>query len=182
MLFRSDFPVRGYDGELMNKALEYASGLPLAIVKLGSFLYNRKSSEWNTALVEFKRVANDMVMKVLIRSFLVLDISGREMFLDIACFFVGKEIKYVEKILECDIQSLIEKSLVSVTDNKIQMHSLLQEMGKEIVRHAFPSEPDKWRRLWDFNDVDKVMQIDAVSFATLFSVKILCYNNALKLK
>ncbi|KAI9081611.1 hypothetical protein K1719_036497 [Acacia pycnantha] len=180
--FRCDFPVRGSDAELINRALEYASGLPLAIVKLGSYLYNTRSSEWSTALVEFKKVDSFMIMKVLKRSFKELNFDDREMFLDIACFFIGKEAKYVQGILDChfythqgaysymtfapalhanskgDIQSLIEKSLVTVRDQKIQMHSLLQEMGRKIVQKEFPSNPEKWSRLWDFNDIYRVMQ------------------------
>ncbi|KAI9081584.1 hypothetical protein K1719_036470 [Acacia pycnantha] len=167
--FRCDFPVRGYDAELINGALEYASDLPLAIVKLGSYLYNTRSSEWSTALAEFKNVASFIVMKVLKRSFHELDFCGQEMFLDIACFFIGKEAKYVQDILnrhfyehahstKRPMQRLVEKSLVTIIDQKIQMHSLLQEMGRKIVQQEFPSNPEKWSRLWDFNDIYRVMQ------------------------
>ncbi|KAI9081587.1 hypothetical protein K1719_036473 [Acacia pycnantha] len=176
--FRCDFPGRDYDAELINTALEYASGLPLAIVKLGTYLYNTRPSEWRTTLVEFKNVASFIIMKVLKRSFRELDFWGREMFLDIACFFTGKEAKYVQGILDChfynpfeaspvdarayhvksDIQSLSEKSLVTVRDQKIQMQSLLQEMGRKIVQQISPSNPEKWSRLWDFNDIYRVMQ------------------------
>ncbi|KAK4285141.1 hypothetical protein QN277_001879 [Acacia crassicarpa] len=154
--FRCDFPARGYDAELINRALEYVSGLPLAIVKLGSYLYNRRSSEWSTALVEFKKVASIVVMKVLKRSFDELDLYEQEIFLDIACFFIGKEAKYVQGILACyfyshlanrDIQGLIEKALVTIMDQKIQMHNLLQEMGRKIVQQKFPSNLEMWSRL-----------------------------------
>ncbi|KAK4285144.1 hypothetical protein QN277_001882 [Acacia crassicarpa] len=165
--FRCDFPVRGYDVELINRALDYASNLPLAIVKLGSYLYNTRSSKWSTALIQFKKDASFMVMKVLKRSFDELAFEDREMFLDIACFFIGKEAKYVRGIFAClfyaqleksHIQRLVEKSLVTLIDQKIQMHSLLQEMGRKIVQQKFPSNPEKWSRLWDFNDIYRVMQ------------------------
>ena len=38
------------------------------------------------------------------------------------------------------------------------MHDLLQEMGREIVHQEYPRKPEKWSRLWEFNDVYHVLQ------------------------
>ncbi|KAI9115232.1 hypothetical protein K1719_013551 [Acacia pycnantha] len=171
--FKSDFPMRGYE-EQIDRVLQYASGLPLAIVVLSQFLYNRRASEWSSAFVEFKKVANSMIMKVLKKSFDELNHNCKETFLDMACFFIGKEIKYVEGILvsartfysyrrhsmKYNMQVLIEKSLMATIDQKIQMHGLVQEMGREIVRQKFPSKAEKWSRLWDFDDIHNIMQND----------------------
>ncbi|XP_028802446.1 disease resistance protein RPP2B-like [Neltuma alba] len=162
--------MRGYE-EQIDSVLQYASGLPLAIVVLGQFLYNRGASEWSSAMVESKKVVNSMITKVLKKSFDELGGRCKEIFLDMACFFTGKEIKFVAGILDSIyrycfngfqpyIQVLIEKSLMVVMDQKIQMHSLLQEMGKEVVRHEFPHKPEEWSRLWDFEDIYGVMQND----------------------
>ncbi|XP_054816766.1 disease resistance protein RUN1-like isoform X2 [Prosopis cineraria] len=166
---RSDFHVRAYE-EQINGILEYANGLPLAIVEFACFLHSRRTSEWSaSAFVEFKEVVNFVIMKALKKSFLELSSDSQETFLDISCFFIGKEIDYVEGILRCyrywgvDIQLLIEKSLMTVIDQKIQMHGLMQEMGREIVQQQSPSRPEEWDRLWDFDDVDRVMQNDKVS-------------------
>ncbi|XP_028754889.1 TMV resistance protein N-like, partial [Neltuma alba] len=59
-----------------------------------------------------------------------------------------------------DVQVVTEKSLMAIVDQKIQMHSLVQEMGREIVRHKFPSKPEEWSKLWDFDDIFGVMQND----------------------
>lgn len=72
----------------------------------------------------------------------------KEAFLDIACFVIGKEIKFIEGILRSfdflGVQLSVEKSLITIIDQKIQMmHSLLQQMGREIVQHKFPSEPEE---------------------------------------
>ena len=56
---------------------------------------------------------------------------------------------------------------MAIIDQKIQMHALLQEMGREIVRSAFPTMPKRWSRLWDFNDIFCVMQNDRVSYILL---------------
>ncbi|XP_054816993.1 disease resistance protein TAO1-like [Prosopis cineraria] len=168
-VFRCDFPIRGYE-EKINSILDYANGLPLAIVDFGSLLHGRRSaSEWSTsALVEFKKIVNFVVMKVLDKTFLELSFDYQEIFLDIACFFIGKEIEYLEGILRCyaveDIQLLIDKSLMTIIDKKIQMHRLLQEMGREIVQQQSPSNPEKRSRLWNFDDIDVVMQNDTATF------------------
>ncbi|XP_028772705.1 disease resistance protein RPP2B-like [Neltuma alba] len=162
--FKSDFPMRGYE-EHTNRVLRYANGHPLAIVMMSSFLFNRRASDWSNALVQFKILDNPLLKKVLKGSFDDLDDDHAAAFLDIACFFTGKEIKSVEGVLKSSdllkddgIQLLVEKSLITIMDQKIQMHGLLQEMGKEIVRHDFPFEPKEWSRLWDFDDVHDVMQ------------------------
>ncbi|XP_054816767.1 disease resistance protein RUN1-like [Prosopis cineraria] len=167
--FRSDYHVRAYE-EQINGILEYANGLPLAIVEFACFLHSRRTSEWSTsAFVEYKEVVNSVIMKALKTSFLERGSDSQEIFLDISCFFIGKEIKYVEGILRCcgywgvDIQLLIEKSLMTIIDQKIQMHGLMQEMGREIVRQQSPSRPEEWDRLWDFDDVHRVIQNDKVT-------------------
>ncbi|KAI3725026.1 hypothetical protein L1987_64798 [Smallanthus sonchifolius] len=81
--------------------------------------------------------------------------SEKELFLHIACFFVGKDVDYVVKILEpgysaaSGIQTLINRCLLSVSPNKkLMMHRLLQEMGKNIVRQESPKLPEKRSRVW----------------------------------
>ncbi|XP_054816992.1 TMV resistance protein N-like [Prosopis cineraria] len=158
--FRRNFPIRGYE-EQINSVLEYANGLPLAIVEFGSFLHSIRASEWSiSAFIEFKKVVNFVVMKALKKCFLELSPNGRKFFLDISCFFIGKDIKYAEGILRC---YRYDKSLMTVIDQKILMHGLMQEMGREIVRQQSPSRPEEWNRLWDFNDIDRVMQNDKVT-------------------
>ncbi|XP_028801088.1 disease resistance protein RPP2B-like [Neltuma alba] len=53
---------------------------------------------------------------------------------------------------------------MAIVDQKIQIHRLLQEMGRNIVRGKFPCEPEKWSRLWDFDDIFRVMQNDTATF------------------
>ncbi|XP_028772518.1 TMV resistance protein N-like [Neltuma alba] len=154
--FKCDFPVRGYE-EQIDSALQYASGLPLAIVILGHFLYNSRGPQ---------------------KHFDEMDHKCKETFLDMACFFNEKNIKFVEGILDSvyrfslddilrpvkyNIQVVIEKSLMAIIDQKIQMHSLVQEMGRAIVRHEFPCRPEEWSRLWDFDDIFGVMQNDTAT-------------------
>lgn len=162
--FGHNYPRSGYE-EMTNNILEYANGLPLALVELGSSLRQKSVKEWRNSLAQLKRIPNRHIIEVLKKSFDELDHVNKEIFLDIACFFRGWEINYVKKILhscgfsaESGIQVLIEKSLMTVLDQRIEMHNMLQEMGRHIVRRELPYEPSEWSRSWLLDDIDYVMQ------------------------
>ncbi|XP_028769751.1 TMV resistance protein N-like [Neltuma alba] len=69
------------------------------------------------------------------------------------------------RILEaCDygarfyIEVLAEKSLITISDNgRLDMHDLIQQMGKQIVRKETKSDLGKRSRLWYYKDVLKVL-------------------------
>lgn len=118
----------GY-GELLDHAMEYAKGVPLALKVLGSFLFGRSKDEWESALNRLKECPQKEVQQVLRISYDALDWKEKEIFMDIACFFKGKDINDVTKILDScgfhpkiGISVLVEKSLVTVSGNKLQMH------------------------------------------------------------
>ncbi|KAJ6383795.1 hypothetical protein OIU78_027151 [Salix suchowensis] len=51
------------------------------------------------------------------------------------------------------MQALMEKSLITVSRDQIWMHSLLQQMGEDIVRRESPEEPGSRSRLYVYKDV-----------------------------
>ncbi|XP_059455293.1 disease resistance protein RPV1-like [Corylus avellana] len=90
-------------------------------------------------------------------------------FLDIACFFKGKNVEYVIKILDSThgfhsysgIEELKDRCLVTQSNNKsLKMHNLIQEMGREIVRQESLNEPGNRSRLWFHEDVRDVLERD----------------------
>ncbi|XP_013453138.2 disease resistance protein RUN1 isoform X1 [Medicago truncatula] len=140
---------------LANKILNYASGLPLAIKVLGSFLFGRNVTEWKSALAKLRESPNKDVMDVLQLSFDGLEKTEKQIFLDIACLFNCLDMEYVKNILNCcgfnadiGIRVLIDKSLISINGQNIEMHSLLKELGRKIVQKTSSKEPRKWSRLW----------------------------------
>jgi hypothetical protein len=58
------------------------------------------------------------------------------------------------------IEELEDKCLItqSYDGSFIEMHDLLQEVGKAIVRQESPNEPSKRSRLWFHEDVWKVVE------------------------
>ena len=85
--FKKEQPKEGYM-QLSQKVVEYASGLPLALVTLGSFLVGRTIEEWHSALDSFKNIKGD-IHNILKISYDRLEEMWNEIFLDIACFFIG---------------------------------------------------------------------------------------------
>ncbi|PON55213.1 TIR-NBS-LRR-like protein [Trema orientale] len=153
-------PKRSYT-KLLSVAVNYAGGIPLALKVLGSFLRCQKEERWETALNKLKKIHNNKLQNILKTSYDELSENEQSIFLDIACFFIGEERDFVERILSCDIEvdNLIDKSLITVShDSKLLMHDLIQEMGREIVRKESTKEPGKRSRLWIAEDIYHVLK------------------------
>jgi hypothetical protein len=157
--------------ELSFEALGYAGGIPLALVVLGSFLKDRSDAEWKSELERLQRTPDDKIQKILRISFDSLKSPINDIFLDIACFLVGMDKEYAIKILDgCNfspgigIPILIQRSLVTVdSQNKLMMHNLIQDMGREIVHQESPKYPEERSRLWLHEDVLNVLHNHMVS-------------------
>ncbi|MCH91226.1 TMV resistance protein N-like, partial [Trifolium medium] len=56
------------------------------------------------------------------------------------------------------VNVLVERSLVTIDDrNRVRMHDLLRDMGREIIRKKSPKEPEERSRLWFDKDVLDVL-------------------------
>ncbi|KAK9273227.1 hypothetical protein L1049_018034 [Liquidambar formosana] len=163
--FRKSHPKEDYV-ELSKDVMDYCKGLPLALEVLGSFLFHRCVPEWKSALDKLKKIPPDQIQKKLRISFDALeDDKEKDIFLDIACFFIGMDKDYVVKILdacgffaEIGISVLICRSLLTINKyNELTMHDLLRDMGREIVREESPKQPEHCSRLWFYDDVVDVL-------------------------
>ncbi|KAI5356132.1 hypothetical protein L3X38_009027 [Prunus dulcis] len=152
--------------DLSKRVIRYCQGLPLALRVVGSFLIKRPSAEWESHLEKLERSPDGDIQKILRISFDGLpDEEKREIFLDISCFFIGMDKDYVTQILKgcgfaqpIGISVLIERCLVTVSEeNKLMMHDLLRDMGREIVREKSTGRPEKFSRLWKGEDVIDVL-------------------------
>lgn len=166
--FKSDKPHDDFV-DLTEHALHYAGSLPLALTVLGADLYGRDIHHWKSALERYKRIPKKKILEKLKLSYDGLEESEKNIFLDIACFFKGRNAKYVTNILDScgffpdiGITVLVEKSLITIDENALVMHDLLQDMGREIVRQESPKEPGKRSRLWFHKDVRYVLEENMV--------------------
>ncbi|KAH9725094.1 ADP-ribosyl cyclase/cyclic ADP-ribose hydrolase [Citrus sinensis] len=161
--FRQDHPVACYM-ELTYKIIKYAQGVPLALKVLGLFLSARRKEEWESAITKLETVPHMEIQDVLKISYDGLDYVEQAMFLDIACYFVGANKDFVINYFdasdffpEIGLGRLVDKSLITISCNKIRMHDLLQDMGRKIDREAAINNPGKCRRLWHHKDVNEVL-------------------------
>ncbi|XP_050254127.1 disease resistance protein RUN1-like [Quercus robur] len=162
--FQSKKPKEDYL-ELANRVIQYARGLPLALVIVGADLNGRTKPQWRSAVDKYERIPNEEIQKILEISYEGLDETEKDIFLDIACFFKGFFKEYVMDILNaCDlhpiygIQKLFDKCLITVDQyDRLLMHDLLQQMSRDIIRRESPRMPGERSRLWCYEDVHKVL-------------------------
>ncbi|XP_052209884.1 disease resistance protein RPV1-like isoform X7 [Diospyros lotus] len=162
--FGQSHPIDGYlvDSE---RAVYYCRGLPLAVKILGSSLSGESLDVWKSRLQKLKAIPDNEILEKLKLSYDSLqDDHDKDLFLDIACFFVGRDKDTTITILEgCDyfalvgIQNLIDRNMLTIEGNKLVMHQLIQEMGREVVRQESPKELGERSRLWNRKDSFSVL-------------------------
>ncbi|KAI3733741.1 hypothetical protein L6452_13196 [Arctium lappa] len=159
--YREHEPVEDY--EMLSKdVVTYAGGLPLALKVLGCFLCDKDMSEWRSALARLKDIPDNDIVEKLKISYDGLKPIEKELFLDIACFFRGEEKDEAMKIFDAcgfhptiGVKVLIQKALITVSEEegRFDMHDLIQEMGRYIVRGENPKNPELHSRVWHVEDV-----------------------------
>uniref|UniRef100_A0A251U2E5 Putative toll/interleukin-1 receptor (TIR) domain-containing protein n=1 Tax=Helianthus annuus TaxID=4232 RepID=A0A251U2E5_HELAN len=177
--YRKDKPIEDYK-MLSKDVVSYASGLPLALEILGSFLYDKNKDEWKSALAKLKCIPNVKVTERLKISYDGLEPDHQKLFLDIACFFRRRSMDEAMMVLDaCNlhpcigVKVLIQKSLIKVSNNqfgdkRVDMHDLVEEMAHYIVRGEHPNHPEKQSRIWKREDIAYLcdMGADAVPMET----------------
>ncbi|CAL2276101.1 unnamed protein product [Prunus armeniaca] len=167
--FKKDQPEEDFL-ELSKHFIDYAKGLPLALITLGSSLYTRGQDTWKSVLSNLGKIPNQTVFDSLKVSYDGLEEMEKRIFLHVAFFHIGKDKEQVIEILDsvCDISSrimidiLIEKSLISIEKlrfhcNIVKMHDLIQEMAYEIFRQAYVEQPGKRSCLWHREEISHVI-------------------------
>ncbi|XP_019149898.1 PREDICTED: TMV resistance protein N-like [Ipomoea nil] len=166
--FGVSIPLEEYT-EVSERIASYTGGLPLALTIIGSHLRGRSVEEWIDNAEKLRKIPNDKVQNILKISYDALDDDTKNIFLDIACFFIGDDENDTSIILEAcgfyakiGIKTLIERCLLTIdgVSERLQMHDLVQDMGREIVQKESPREPDKQSRLVDPKDVFDVLHGD----------------------
>ncbi|KAJ7951587.1 putative disease resistance protein (TIR-NBS-LRR class) [Quillaja saponaria] len=161
--FNKKQPESEYMG-ISNRVLSYAEGIPLFLKLLGLNLAHFGNPEkWEDELKNLKKIEG--IHAVLSWSYQGLDAAQKRIFLDVACFFKGEDREFVIRILdgcgfsaESGLRDLADKSLVTISKkDTIEMHDLIQNMGRDLVCQPFITNPEKRSRLWIPADVFNVL-------------------------
>nr|AXU93634.1 RPP4/RPP5-like protein [Arabidopsis thaliana] len=117
---------------------ELAGSLPLGLSVLGSSLKGRDKDEWVKMMPRLRNDSDDKIEETLR-----------------VCYDSN-----VKELLEDDVglTMLAEKSLIRITPGGyIEMHNLLEKLGREIDRAKSKGNPGKRRFLTNFEDIREVL-------------------------
>ncbi|XP_039157815.1 disease resistance protein RUN1-like [Eucalyptus grandis] len=138
--FRRNSPPREFE-DLTHEVVSITGGLPLSLEVFGSLLCGKEPTQWINTIKKLKRVPHTEVHKKLRISYEALGYRQKQIFLDIACFFICTN-KIIASYMwdACGffpsegIEALIFMSLIKVgNDHKLKMHDQLRDLGREIV-------------------------------------------------
>ncbi|XP_058220115.1 disease resistance protein RPV1-like [Rhododendron vialii] len=159
-------PNNGYE-EVSERVVRYCGGLPLALKVLGSSLSGQCLNVWKSQLDKLKTFPEGEILEKLRISYDSLqDNHDKNLFIYLACFFVGRKKDFAITILDgCEfstvvgIQNLMDRCLIAIDkSNNVVMHHLLQEMAREIACQESPKEPGKRSILWNHKDSFNVLR------------------------
>nr|XP_043617641.1 TMV resistance protein N-like isoform X2 [Erigeron canadensis] len=155
---------------LSPSVVPFAAGLPLAIIVLGSFLYDKDKKGWMSTLARLGDIPENEILEMLKISYDGLEPLEKELFLDMACFFRGKSKDSAMQMLDaCGFQPedglkvLINRALITIKGDKLDMHDLVQEMGQSIVQGEDPTHPNKRSRAWLTKEIEDIYHADATT-------------------
>ncbi|CAN1298883.1 Disease resistance protein L6 [Linum perenne] len=163
--FRKDSPPLEFD-TLSCDIVSTTGRLPLTLKVVGSLLYREEVNIWKEKLAQLKETTEKEVIERLKISYNALEHEARQIFLDIACFYIGSEKEIVSYMWEdcsfrpaINIKILIQRSMIKIDENnKLQMHDHLRDMGRDIVRNENIDFPWKRSRMWKKEDIKEMLR------------------------
>eukprot|EP00253_Pinus_taeda_P035438 PITA_35438 len=160
--FRQPHALQGFE-YLVEKFVEACDGLRLSLKMFGALLYGKDDKSYWQYQLDKLQVPTEIQQRLKI-SYDSLNREEQQIFLDIACFFIGEDRDMAIRIWDGSgwnglwgFQSIQNKCLVELTSEKrIKMHDHLRDMGRDIAESLLP------RRLWRPTDYIDLLQRSCV--------------------
>ncbi|XP_056162505.1 disease resistance protein RUN1-like [Syzygium oleosum] len=151
---------------LSREVVSITGGLPLALEVIGSYLRHQKVEIWKEMLKRLKKVPHNEVQDKLRISYNALGDVEKEIFLDIACFFIDEEKSWATYFWDaCDLyphsslKKLIDLCLIKIVrGDAIWMHDQLRDLGRDIVRQECIGNMIGRSRSWNGEEALKVVR------------------------
>ncbi|KAF3783300.1 TMV resistance protein [Nymphaea thermarum] len=152
--------------ELSKEIVSAAGGLPLVVEVYGKLFSDLAPHKWGIMVKKLNKCQTKKIHDKLKISFEKLDDCEKQIFLDIACFFIGYDTEYATHMWhECEfypelaLDVLVERSLVKInSSNKFEMHDQIRDMGRQIVMHEYKGELRKRSRLWEATTILEALE------------------------
>lgn len=150
---------------LVEQFVKICNRLPLSLKVFGGLLYGKPKDFWDSQLNKASRILPTDIKESLKISFDALDEEEQEIFLDVACFFIGEEKSVAIAVWDGSRwngkhswEVLENKCLVEVDkSNQIKMHDQLRDLGKDIAKGRSPF------RVWSTQQITNIQKQDTVS-------------------
>lgn len=175
--FHQPRPFVGFE-EMVGKFLYECKGLPLSLKVFGALLYGEDDlKHWEAQLCKISKVLPADIQNRLKISYDSLDHQDKQIFLDIACFLLGKNRDTAIRIWEgsgwegsLGLVNLENRCLVEIDNkNRLRMHHHLRDLGRYLADKEPPGCP---RRLWPgslSHDVFIISSVRGVSISEQIS-------------
>ncbi|KAG2277121.1 hypothetical protein Bca52824_059676 [Brassica carinata] len=162
--FRRNSPKYGFE-KLAIRVAELCGNLPLGLRVVGSSLGGKSGDEWEVIIHRLETSLDEDLERVLRVGYETLHEKDQALFLHIAIFFNNKDQDYVKSMLhDCNLnvehglRNLVNRSLIDISTNgEIVMHSLLQQMARQVIQRQEP-----WKRhiLIDPHEICDVLEYE----------------------
>ncbi|XP_048625782.1 disease resistance protein RML1A-like [Brassica napus] len=160
--FNHSSPREGFE-EVANKVAKLCGNLPLGLCVVGSSLRGESKQEWELQLSRIETSLDAKIIDVLRVGYDRLSKKDQSIFLHVASIFNNNGFLYVKAMLansnldfENGLKTLDLKSLVDISFGWIEMHSLLQQLGRQVV-YEQSDEPGKRQFLVEADEICTVL-------------------------
>ncbi|XP_059072546.1 disease resistance protein RUN1 isoform X3 [Cryptomeria japonica] len=129
---------------IVEKFLLACNGLPLSLEVFGGLVYGKSKDYWESQLNKIVRILPEDIKARLNVSYNSLDEEEKEMFMDVACFLIGRKKSWAIEVWDesgwnglYGWETLFNKCLVNVDKkDNIIMHDHLRDLGRQLAgRH-----------------------------------------------
>ncbi|KFK37821.1 hypothetical protein AALP_AA3G033600 [Arabis alpina] len=182
--FKQKSPAAGFE-KLAWEVTVLAGQLPFGLKVIGSSFWGKSKQQWEDALPKLRSSLDGEIESILKFSYDALSERDKDLFLHIACVFNYGKIEIIEDYLVTKfsdfrqgIDVLVDKSLISIVSGRLEINSLLIQLGREIVRKKYGSDPGKYsvrkpgKRLFlvDATDICEVLSNDTTDSSSVIGI------------